>query len=296
MNALAFALLLTAALPSQKPAGVDSLGQPILPYCRVSVINKADVAGREAGVLIQLDVREGQQVKKGEELGRIDDIKAAALKKVKEKELEAALEQATNDVNERFAVKSRDVAVKEYQLLDRANKNTPGAIAPIEVDKARLNAQKADLQIEQAKFERKVAKLTSDVKSAEVEAAEADIQLRRITSPLDGVVVHITKQLGEWVAPGDPVVHVVRMDRLRIEGYVNAAKFNPSEVDGRDVTVDAEMARGQKLRFAGKIVHVSPLVQPGGDYLVWAEVENKQEKGNWMLRPGVTATMTIQLK
>ena len=50
------------------------------------------------------------------------------------------------------------------------------------------------------------------------------------------------------------------------------------------------------MRLDGKIVFVSPLVQPGGEYLVWAEVENKQENGHWLLRPGLTATMTIQLK
>ena len=296
MNSLAFALLFTMALPSQKAVDVDALGQPVLPHCRVSLIEEAQVPGREAGLLVEMNVREGQSVKAGETLGRIDDIKSAALKKVKEKELEAAVEQATNDVNVRFAVKARDVAVKEWQLVERANKNTQGAVAQIEVDKLRLNAQKADLQIEQAKFDMKVAKLTSEVKSAEVAAAEADIQLRQINSPLDGVVVHVYKHVGEWVPPGDPVVHIVRIDRLRIEGFVNAAEYSPGDIVDRPVLVEAVLTRGRKVQFKGKIIFVSPQDQPGGEYLVWADVENRQENGLWLLRPGATATMTIQLK
>lgn len=296
MNSVALSLLLVMALPSDKIGGVNSLGQPVLEHCRVSLIEEAQVPGRETGALVQMDVREGQEVKKGDEIGRIDDTKMAMLKKVKERELEAALYQATNDVNVRFAEKAAAVAVKEWELVARANKATPGAIAAIEVDKLKLGAQKAQLSIEQAQRDMKVAKLTGGVKSAEVEAAEADIQLRRIIAPLDGVVVHVYKHLGEWVPPGDPVVHIVRIDRLRIEGFVNAADLNPSEVDGRSVTVDAELARGRKVRFTGKIVFVSPSVQAGGEYLVWAEVDNKQEDGHWLLRPGLTATMTIHLK
>ena len=47
--------------------------------------------------------------------------------------------------------------------------------------------------------------------------------------------------------------------------------------------------------FKGRIVFVSPLVEPGGDYRVWAEVENRQPQGSnqWLLRAGQQATMTI---
>lgn len=296
-TSLAASIIAVLALQVQQPAsGVDSSGQPVLTQCRVAIIEKADVPGREAGVLTQMEAREGLQVKNGELLGQIDDTKVKVLKKVKQKEFEAAAEQANNDVNVRYADKAAGVALREYQKAVAANRTTKGAIAEIEIDKLRLNAQKADLQIEQAQFDMKVAKLTSEVKLAEVEAADADIEQRRIISPLDGVVVHVYKHVGEWVPPGDPVVQIVRVDRLRIEGFVNSAEFSPAEVDGRPVIVEAELARGRKVQFQGKIVFVSPLDQPGGDYLVWAEVSNRQENGHWLLRPGTTATMTIQLK
>jgi hypothetical protein len=40
---------------------------------------------------------------------------------------------------------------------------------------------------------------------------------------------------------------------------------------------------------------MSPLVESGGDYRVFAEVENRQAPGSgqWLLRAGQTARMTI---
>jgi hypothetical protein len=49
------------------------------------------------------------------------------------------------------------------------------------------------------------------------------------------------------------------------------------------------------VQFTGKIIYISPLVQAGGEYRVWAEVSNRQENGQWLLRPGLNAEMTIQL-
>lgn len=296
MNPFALLLVFSAALPAQRTIQADTPRQPVLTDCRVALIEEAQVPGREAGVLAEMNVREGQQVKAGELLGQIDDTKPLTLRKIKEKEYQVAVEQANNDVNVRFADKAAGVALKEWQKAVKANELQPGAIAAIEVDKLRLSAQKAQLSIEQAQFEMKVNKLTSEVKQAEVEAAQADINLRHITSPLDGVVVHVYKHRGEWVPPGDPVVHIVRVDRLRVEGFVNAREYNPADIANRPVKVTANLARGRTVEFTGQIVYVSPQDQPGGDVLVWAEVQNRQENGHWLLRPGTTATMEVEVR
>lgn len=93
---------------------------------------------------------------------------------------------------------------------------------------------------------------------------------------------------------GEPLAHLVRTDRLRVEGYVDAAKYDPEEIRGRPVTVEVRLANDRRERFEGKIVFVSPLVESGGDYRVFAEVPNrKAASGEWLLRAGQTASMTI---
>ena len=55
------------------------------------------------------------------------------------------------------------------------------------------------------------------------------------------------------------------------------------------------MAHGRKEQVTGRITYVSSLVRLDGRYIVRAEVANRQEHGRWLLRDGMTATMTIHL-
>ncbi len=106
----------------------------------------------------------------------------------------------------------------------------------------------------------------------------------------------VYRHLGEWVAPGDPVVRIVRVDRLRLEAFLNAKDFGPEEIDGKAITVEVDLARGRKVKFPGKVVFVSPLVEAGGEYRVLCDVVNRQENAQWLLRPGMVADMTIHVR
>jgi multidrug efflux pump subunit AcrA (membrane-fusion protein) len=90
------------------------------------------------------------------------------------------------------------------------------------------------------------------------------------------------------------VLQVIRIDRLRVEGFLNATEVSPEEVADRPVTVEVQLAGGKTARLNGKVVFISPLVQAGDKYRVRAEVENRAENGHPLLRPGMTAMMNIQ--
>ncbi len=136
-------------------------------------------------------------------------------------------------------------------------------------------------------------------------------------SPLDGNILEIYKQAGEWVQSGDPICRIVRMNRIRVTGFVQAAEHDPSELDGRPVTVRAEFARGRIEEFTGHVAFIAlertsingqgygdlragPTPQtnvvPGtGSYHVWVEVDNRAENGHWLLLPGSAVDVTIHL-
>jgi multidrug efflux pump subunit AcrA (membrane-fusion protein) len=119
---------------------------------------------------------------------------------------------------------------------------------------------------------------------------------RQGVSPLDGGVGALRPATGAGVAAGESVVQVVRIDRLRVEGLVSSAEFGPQEVAGRPVVVEVPLAGGRTARFTGKVVYISPLVAAGNSYRVRAEVANRIEAGHPLLRPGMSATMTIALE
>ena len=279
-----------------------------LSNCLVSLIEQAQVPAQEAGILIELAAREGQQVAAGERLGRIEDTRTLTAQKVADLKLKVAQEQAGNNVNVRYAQAAANVAHSEYEQAWRANQRTRGTVTEAELRRLMLTERRATLAIEQAALDLRVAGLEAKVHEAEVEAAAGEVQRRQISSPLDGMVVRVSRHLGEWVQPGDPVVHVVRMDRLRIEGFLSAADtldrdgrvtargYAPADVDARPVIVTVGLAGGRRESFQGKVVFVSPLVQAGGEYRFWAEVDNRKQGKHWLLLPGSMAGMTIHLQ
>jgi hypothetical protein len=85
------------------------------------------------------------------------------------------------------------------------------------------------------------------------------------------------------------------MDTLHVEGAIEQSKYDPHEIQGCEVAVDVEMARGRKASFKGRIIKVSSIVRSDGVYNVRAEIANQQDNGNWVLRDGMPALMTIRI-
>jgi multidrug efflux pump subunit AcrA (membrane-fusion protein) len=287
--AMSLGWFLAAALA----VGAD--GEPVLERCLVSLIQEAKVPAREAGVLDELLAREGDVVKKGDLIARIDDNQPQMERRKAKAEHDQAVAKAESDVDVRYAVAAEKVAQVEFEKAAESDRKVPGSVTRVELNRLQLNEQKSELQIEQAQLERKVAEMAAISKGVEVDAAENSIERRLIKSPLDGVVVQVFPHQGEWMQPGDPLARVVRTDMLRVEGYVDSGRFNPEQVRDRPVTVEVTLAGGRRETFKGRIVFTSPIVESGGDYRVFAEVENRQAEGSqqWLLRAGQTATMTI---
>ncbi|MBU6275355.1 MAG: HlyD family efflux transporter periplasmic adaptor subunit [Planctomycetes bacterium] len=284
--------------PTPRPRSVETespANEPILSNCLVSLVEEAKVPAREAGVLVDLVIREGDTVARGAVIARIDDSQPQSDRRKARAEYEQAVAKAENDVDIRYAVAAKDVAEAELEKAINANRTSPGAITEIDIYRLRLNQQKSELSIEQARLEQRIAGLTATAKQVEVEAAGDAIARRLITAPLDGVVVEVFPHRGEWMQPGDPLARVVRADTLRVEGYVNSARHDPAAVRDRPVTVDITLADQRVETFPGRIVFTSPIVESGGEYRVWAEVTNRlaSDAGTWLMRPGQTARMTI---
>ena len=269
--------------------------EPVLANCLVSLVEEAKVPAREAGVLLELAIREGDAVRVGDVIARIDDNQAQMEKRRAKAEHDQAAAKAESDVDVRYSIAAEKVAEAEHQKALESHTKVPGSVTEVERNRLKLNHQKGELQIEQAELERRMNELAAASKGVELEAAESAIERRLIKSPLDGVVVQIFPHEGEWMQPGDPLAHVVRIDKLRVEGFVNAGQWNADDVRDRPVTVEVQLAGGRRESFEGRIVFTSPLVQAGNNFRVVAEVDNRQnaDSERWLLRAGQSATMRI---
>jgi multidrug efflux pump subunit AcrA (membrane-fusion protein) len=262
----------------------------------LSLDEEAQVPAQEPGVLKKILVRDGQQVAVGELLAQIDDIVPQAKRDVANFKFEVAKEQATNDVDLRYANKGADVAKIKYLKSLEAVRKTPKSVAEVDINEQRLDWEKFVLMAEKAAKDMTVAKWQMHVSEAELKAADAELKRHKITAPLDAVVMELTRHEGEWVLAGDTVMRLVRVDRLRVEGYLNIKDYQAKELRDRPVSVAVDFPRAPRETFRGKIVFVSPVVGAGGNFLVRAEVQNRQQDRVWVLSPGLPAEMTIQLK
>ena len=261
--------------------------------CIVSLVDEARVPAEEAGVLVELAVTEGTRVSKGDAIAKVNDAQPQVERKKAEAELAHAKKTAENAVQEKYAAAAKAVAEKIYDRKLKASKDTK-AVSADELDELKLKCDEQALSIEKAQFDQELAQLTVAVKEAEVEAAKKAIERRLIRSPLDGVVLEVLKHRGEWVQPQEPIARVARIDELLVKGHVPIQKAPRALVAGQPVSVTVELEGGRKETFAGTIVFASPEA-PGGDYLVHADVDNRQVDGEWLLPAGINATMTIQL-
>jgi HlyD family secretion protein len=137
------------------------------------------------------------------------------------------------------------------------------------------------------------AEATVKLKQGAVDKAKADLDHCTITSPIDGVVISRSVDVGQTVAASlqAPVIFQIANDLTKMQIDSNVAEADVGAVEiGQDVdfTVDAFPTR----TFHGKVVQVrnAPItVQNVVTYDTVIGVENKDLK----LKPGMTANVSI---
>jgi multidrug efflux pump subunit AcrA (membrane-fusion protein) len=290
-------LLSSSSAWAQAPAEQPS--DPVV-KAMVRVADQVKLPAKEPGVLVQMSVKEGTQVRAGQVIGKIDDSEPQMKKVAATAEYAGAYKRWKDDIEIRYAKAQAEVAKAKYEKLVETNRNAPNAVPDVELREAKLEWDHFTLAIEKSIHDQELAKFEAFTKQAELDAAKLAIERRAIIAPFDGVVEELKRKQDEWVQPGDTILTLLRLDTMHVEGTVAQSQFDQHEVQGCEVSVTVELARGRKATVRGRIVKVSSLVQYRGPnspgvYPVRAEVPNLQEHGTWVLRDGLPASMTIHL-
>ncbi len=250
---------------------------------------QVEVPARAQGVISAIHVSEGDSVEQGTLLAQMDDVEARLMEGRAAIELQLNKEKVTNDVAIRSAQRAVAFNQAEFKRVERASRDTPGSITISEIEEVRFRAEQAELDLEKAQHERRQDQLSADLKAKELELSQYSIDVRKFVAPINGVVVEVLRQPGEWVEPGEKVLRIVRMDRLRAEGMVPSRDL-PPDLRGAPVSITMDLPGKGETTFQGKIVFVSPEISPvNGQVRVWAEVDNK----DGLLKPGLRPRMTI---
>ncbi|MEI6615760.1 MAG: HlyD family efflux transporter periplasmic adaptor subunit [Cyanobium sp. ELA507] len=220
-----------------------------------------DVQMPVGGVVDQVLVKEGQRVRKGQLLLKLDteatqDRKASVEKTIEFKQQQLALKDeeltrylAVNDTEQQVL---RESLVLEKEVLSRFDKlNKEGATAELQFLQQRNKVQEVEGQLQQAKVERLRQQAILEQGARELQSNLADlrsklielnvnIRYQAIRSPEAGLVFELKPKSKGFVAEtSEPVMKIVPFDRLeaRVEvpskdiGFVQVGKAADISID-----------------------------------------------------------------
>lgn len=222
-------------------------------------VQQAIVKARLAGDVREVVVREGEAVKAGQVLVRMDTT-----------EYQARVEQARGNLN--AALAQRDIANKtrdnNHALLEK------GFISRNAFDNAASQLAVAEANVEAARgVLDQVKKLLNDA---------------LIRAPITGLIASRSVQPGEKVSPDNRLLEIVNLDLMEMEASVPTNDI-ARVVVGQQVRLRIE---GLPDAFSGRVTRINPATQPGSrSILVYEQIANPQH----ILRVGMFAKAQLSL-
>ena len=223
-------------------------------------VNQATVKAKVSGDVRHIAVREGETVRAGQVLARID----SADLEVRVAERSGALESA------RAQLAMAEKTSASNQTLLRQNFISQNAF-------------------DNAESSLSVAKGTVKSAEAQVQLAQNALRDAAVVSPLAGIVARRHVQPGEKVAFDSPVVTVVDLTEMELQAAVPSADV-PELALGMPVDLTSD-GFGDR-RFSGRIERINPATEAGTrSILVYVGIPNADRS----LRGGMFATGRIAL-
>lgn len=256
----------------------------------VRVFREVEIPTREAGVLVSLEVQAGQMVRRGQVIGQIDDTDARINMLKAKREIDIAQREASNQLTIEFAGKALERAQLELANAVEAKRRVPSSIPDSRLDDLRLAMERSKYELKLSQYNIEVSKLQLKLKESGLQLAERGIDRRRVVAPLDGQVIEVVREAGEWVEPGKTIIRVVELSRLRIDGYIKPEHITPYLI-GSPISIRAKVVGKQPINLVGRVTFVHPERKPvSGHARIWAEFKNEELQ----LAPGMSVTAVIQ--
>ena len=272
----------------------------------------ADIGSSVMGKIVSLPVTEGERVRAGQVLARIDAVQAESDMSSAQSQV-LALEADQRGAREQVQAAAADVAAAEARARDTdqqfARKKElfeAGLLPALEFDTARAAAENARAQLASS---RAVAqRIQHELSSAAGRVAQAGAQRRRaadmlsktsIESPIDGVVTRLRVREGEMVVvgiqnqPGTTLMTI--SDLATIDAELKVAEADVLRLAiGQASTVRLESM--PERTFAGRVVEIGASALPvSGTGAAAREFKAvvRLEQPDPRLRPGLTCDADI---
>jgi RND family efflux transporter MFP subunit len=216
------------------------------------------VAASELGRLQVLDVKVGDEVKKGDLIGSLEDTVQVASVRFSTAQANMTGEWETAKAE----VKLNQLRVGKLRQLSAERMARPDELARAE----------ADLEI--ALGRQKVAQEQMMLSKLDLERHQMALERRQILAPMSGVIADVFHMPGEYITPADPAVaRLLVIDKLY-------AVFNVPVLETHDVRVNSPAKvylRGAQRTLNARVTFVAPMIDgESGTVEVRLELDNSK--------------------
>jgi HlyD family secretion protein len=263
-----------------------------------------------SGEIVEMDVREGDSVKKGDLLVKIkQDFYLSSRDRVN-----AGLNSArANLSNAKAAQVQAEAQFRQQELSYKRSKQLydQGVLSESDFETAKTQYDVAAAQVDAAKQSVSAASFT--VKSTEASVKEAEENLRKTTiyAPIDGIIYGRRVEQGERVVgtgqmAGTEILRIADLSRMEVQVDVNENDIvNVNIGDTASIEIDSYLGS----RFRGVVTEIANSANTTGTSLdqvtsfnvkililaeSYASLVASGTAGKYPFRPGMTATVEIE--
>ena len=207
-----------------------TMTQGVLVTGTLKAVRTAMVKARVAGELVMLEVREGDAVKMGQIVARVDNTEYLARQRQAQQQAEAARAQV-------------DVAQRQFD-------NNNALVNQGFISKTALDTSMANLNGAKASYQAALSALDVSTKALNDSVLKA---------PLNGFVSQRFVQPGERVAPEARIIEIVDLSQLELEATLTSAEAMNVKV-GQIAKLNVE---GTSQEVSARVLRINPSAQTG---------------------------------
>jgi HlyD family secretion protein len=231
------------------------------------------VSAELPGKIIEFNVEEGQVLKAGQQVGRLDSTQLV----LKKEQLLAAIQ----------AIKSKSPAIAaQLAVFEKQKASTEQQLSTLDTEKARIERllksdaatpkQLDDLTAQMDLLHRQIAVINEQQQAAEanlsvqkngllaevlplqkqIDQIEDQIERCRIINPIEGTVLNTYAERGEVTAPGKPLYRVAKLNPIVLRAYFGGDQLSSIKI-GQTVRVAVDGPDDSMKEFTGTISWIS---------------------------------------
>lgn len=257
--------------------------------CPVKADRTIEVDSDESGHLQSMNVKRNDWILQGAVIAELDSEGI-------ENELQIASlqhENAKSLASDMTDIQFREYALQEAQADLENHRSIQGRVSGWEITQRELAVASARVNLNRAKNELKRRQLESELQAARVKALQIRLSRHTIRAPIQGAVLEVVKQPGQWVETGETLVRIADLESLVIDQTL------PSDVDrsrlkGAEAFVVFD-SNGKSFRLRGEVESYDPQENAQGEIWFHVRVRNQRQDGEWLLLPGKPVTIYVNL-